>query len=133
MTPAVAVISEKPRSIAARQVRMTVSRGVRFATPSARPQRFLWPDSKWLILVYGRGSSIDGRSLGRSIGRDCMSKRPLTASTAEKWLADFEFRPLPFLRNPHLQTVLAALVPRPNCPLPDRRRIVRLPDDDALV
>ena len=62
-----------------------------------------------------------------------MSKRPLTASTAEKWLADFEFRPLPFLRNPHLQTVLAALVPRPNCPLPDRRRIVRLPDGDALV
>ncbi len=62
-----------------------------------------------------------------------MSKRPLAASTAEKWLTDFEFRPLPFLRNPHLQTVLAALVPRPNCPLPDQRRIVRLSDGDALV
>jgi predicted alpha/beta-fold hydrolase len=62
-----------------------------------------------------------------------MSKRPLSAAAAEKWLADFEFRPLPFLRNPHVQTVLAALVPRPNCPLPDERRIVHLPDGDALV
>jgi predicted alpha/beta-fold hydrolase len=62
-----------------------------------------------------------------------MSKRPSAPSTAEKRLTDFEFRPLPFLRNPHVQTVLAALVPRPNCPLPDQRRIVRLPDGDALV
>jgi predicted alpha/beta-fold hydrolase len=52
---------------------------------------------------------------------------------AKKWLTDFEFRPLPFLRNPHLQTVLGALVPGLECPLPDRRRIVRLPDGDGLV
>ena len=51
----------------------------------------------------------------------------------EKWQADFEFQPLPFLRNPHIQTVLGALVPGPVCPLPDQRRLVRLPDGDALV
>src|SRR5690349_4813908 len=51
----------------------------------------------------------------------------------EKWSADFEFRPLPFLRNPHVQTVLGALVPGLDCPLPDRQHIVRLPDGDAVV
>lgn len=62
-----------------------------------------------------------------------MSKRPLSTTAIEKWLANFEFRPLPFLRNPHVQTVLAALVPGPGCPFPDQRRVVRLPDGDALV
>jgi uncharacterized protein len=45
----------------------------------------------------------------------------------------FDFCPLPFLRNPHVQTVLGALVPGPNCPLPDQRHLVDLPDGDRLV
>ncbi|HEY7427944.1 MAG TPA: alpha/beta fold hydrolase [Gemmataceae bacterium] len=52
---------------------------------------------------------------------------------AEKWHADFEFRPLPFLKNPHVQTVLGALVPGLHCPLPDQQHVVRLPDGDAVV
>jgi predicted alpha/beta-fold hydrolase len=51
----------------------------------------------------------------------------------EKWLTEFVFRPLPFLRNPHVQTVLGALVPGLDCPFPDRRSLLRLPDGDALV
>ncbi|HWG46610.1 MAG TPA: alpha/beta fold hydrolase [Gemmataceae bacterium] len=62
-----------------------------------------------------------------------MNNSPLSSATEEKWPADFEFRPLPFLRNPHVQTVLGVLVPGADCPLPDQRYIVRLPDGDALV
>lgn len=51
----------------------------------------------------------------------------------EKRPEDFEFCPLPFLRNPHVQTVLGALVPGPNCPLPDQRHLLPLPDGDQLV
>ncbi|MGH7222283.1 MAG: alpha/beta fold hydrolase, partial [Gemmataceae bacterium] len=51
----------------------------------------------------------------------------------EKWHADFEFRPLPLLRNPHVQTLLGALVPGLHCPLPDERSLVRLADGDCLV
>ncbi len=46
---------------------------------------------------------------------------------------DFDFCPLPFLRNPHVQTVLGALVPGPNCRLPDQRHLVDLVDGDRLV
>lgn len=53
--------------------------------------------------------------------------------TPKKMPADFEFRPLPLLRNPHLQTVLGALVPGLDCPLPDERTLLRLPDGDRLV
>jgi uncharacterized protein len=52
---------------------------------------------------------------------------------SEKRPADFVFCPLPFLRNPHVQTVLGALVPGPKCPLPDDRHFVPLPDGDRLV
>ncbi|HTU94059.1 MAG TPA: alpha/beta fold hydrolase [Gemmataceae bacterium] len=57
----------------------------------------------------------------------------LSSTAPEKWQADFDFRPLPLLRNPHVQTVLAALVPGLNCPLPDQCHIVPLPDGDRLV
>lgn len=50
-----------------------------------------------------------------------------------KWHADFEFRPLPLLRNPHVQTVLGALVPGLSCPLPDQRSVLTLADGDRLV
>ncbi len=62
-----------------------------------------------------------------------MSKRSPSKAALEKWLADTEFRPLPFLRNPHVQTVLGVLVPGPDCPLPDQRHVLRLPDGDALL
>ena len=62
-----------------------------------------------------------------------MSNRPLTGDPLEKWLAALDFRPLPFLKNPHVQTVLGALAPGVDCPWPDARRIVRLADGDALV
>jgi predicted alpha/beta-fold hydrolase len=58
--------------------------------------------------------------------------RPSSASP-ENWHWDFDFRPLPLLRNPHVQTVLAALVPGLPCPQPDRRTLVALPDGDRLV
>lgn len=52
---------------------------------------------------------------------------------SENLPAGFDFRPLPFLRNPHFQTVLGFLMPGTGCPLPDQRHIVRLPDGDQLV
>jgi predicted alpha/beta-fold hydrolase len=51
----------------------------------------------------------------------------------EEWLADFDFRPLPLLRNAHIQTVLGVLMPGLKCPLPDQRHLVPLPDGDRLV
>jgi len=57
----------------------------------------------------------------------------LSFIASEKRPADFEFQPLPLLRNPHIQTVLAALVPGMDCPLPDERSIVHLADGDGLV
>jgi predicted alpha/beta-fold hydrolase len=56
-----------------------------------------------------------------------------SSSGPQSWQADFEFEPLPFLRNPHIQTVLGALVPGSVCPLPDQRCVLRLADGDALV
>lgn len=44
-----------------------------------------------------------------------------------------EFRPLPWLRNPHVQTVLGAYLPGRSCPRPDRRQVVALDDGDALL
>jgi predicted alpha/beta-fold hydrolase len=55
------------------------------------------------------------------------------STPVDEWQADFDFRPLPLLRNPHVQTVLAALVPGLHCPFPDQRRLVRLADGDCLV
>lgn len=43
-----------------------------------------------------------------------------------------EFRPLPFLGNPHVQTILGTLLPGPECP-PGDRHVVALPDGDAVL
>ncbi len=43
------------------------------------------------------------------------------------------FRPLPLLGNPHVQTVLGALLRGKICPAPQRRHVVALPDGDALL
>jgi predicted alpha/beta-fold hydrolase len=56
-----------------------------------------------------------------------------TSSKLQQQLTGFDFRPLPLLRNPHVQTVLGALVPGLDCPVPDQRRILHLLDGDALV
>jgi predicted alpha/beta-fold hydrolase len=62
-----------------------------------------------------------------------MINRPLSVATPATWPADLDFRPLPLLKNPHLQTLLGVFLPGMTCPLPDRRHVVRLPDGDALV
>jgi predicted alpha/beta-fold hydrolase len=44
-----------------------------------------------------------------------------------------DFRPLPLLGNPHVQTLLGHLLPAPAVRLLTRRHLVWLPDGDALV
>jgi predicted alpha/beta-fold hydrolase len=46
---------------------------------------------------------------------------------------DADFLPLPLLGNPHVQTMLGALLPGRSCPPPRRRHVVALPDGDALL
>jgi predicted alpha/beta-fold hydrolase len=46
---------------------------------------------------------------------------------------DRDFRPLPLLGNPHVQTILGALLPGRDCPGPQRRHVVGLSDGDALL
>ncbi len=45
----------------------------------------------------------------------------------------FDFRPLHWLRNGHVQTVLGQLLPGPPFTYPTRRHVVWLPDGDGLV
>jgi predicted alpha/beta-fold hydrolase len=44
-----------------------------------------------------------------------------------------DFRPLPFLGNPHVQTLLGNLLPAPRLRYPTREHIVRLADGDGLM
>ncbi len=44
-----------------------------------------------------------------------------------------DFRPLPFLGHPHIQTLLGYMLPGPTVSLPTREQMLRLPDGDALV
>ncbi len=44
-----------------------------------------------------------------------------------------DFRPLPLLTNPHVQTALGTVVFGHGCPKPQRRHVVPLPDGDALL
>lgn len=44
-----------------------------------------------------------------------------------------DFRPLPFLGNPHLQTIVASWLPAPELPRGSTERRVRLEDGDQLV
>jgi uncharacterized protein len=43
------------------------------------------------------------------------------------------FRPLPFLSNPHVQTLLAHLIPGPRRTIPTKLRTIALPDGDRLA
>jgi len=51
----------------------------------------------------------------------------------EQPLLPGDFRPLPLLGNPHVQTLLGNLLPGPAFGLPSRARPVVLPDGDCLV
>ena len=44
-----------------------------------------------------------------------------------------DFRPLPFLSHPHIQTLLGYMLPGPTVSLPTREQVLRLPDGDSLV
>jgi predicted alpha/beta-fold hydrolase len=44
-----------------------------------------------------------------------------------------DFRPLPLLGNPHVQTVLGAFLPGSSCPAPQRRHLLRFADGDAVL
>jgi predicted alpha/beta-fold hydrolase len=44
-----------------------------------------------------------------------------------------DFRPLPLLGNPHVQTMLGAFLPGGVCPSPQRRHHIRLSDGDSLL
>jgi predicted alpha/beta-fold hydrolase len=44
-----------------------------------------------------------------------------------------DFRPLPLLGNPHVQTVLGAFLPGTQCPRPQRPHVIHLADGDALL
>ncbi|MFO0925971.1 MAG: alpha/beta fold hydrolase [Gemmataceae bacterium] len=45
----------------------------------------------------------------------------------------FDFRPLPLLGNPHVQTLLGAFLPGGGCPPPERRHVLPFADGDAVV
>jgi predicted alpha/beta-fold hydrolase len=57
----------------------------------------------------------------------------LSAAAAGAPLALFDFRPLPFLSNPHLQTLLGFLFRNGSFRHPSTLRVVSLPDGDALA
>ncbi len=44
-----------------------------------------------------------------------------------------DFRPLPLLSHPHIQTLLGHILPGPTPSLPTRELVMRLPDGDGLV
>ena len=44
-----------------------------------------------------------------------------------------DFRPLPLLGHPHIQTLLGHILPGPAVSLPTREQVIRLPDGDGLI
>ncbi len=44
-----------------------------------------------------------------------------------------DFRPLPLLGHPHIQTLLGHILPGPTVSLPTREQVIRLPDGDGLI
>ncbi len=47
--------------------------------------------------------------------------------------SNMDFRPLPLLGNPHVQTLLGAFLPGRSCPPPQRNHVVVMPDGDAVI
>src|ERR1700733_8208304 len=44
-----------------------------------------------------------------------------------------DFRPLPLLGNPHVQTMLGVFLPGPSCPSPEKQYVVPLSDGDRVL
>src|SRR5438270_38143 len=59
--------------------------------------------------------------------------RPRQPADPRASSASFPFRPLPFLGNAHVQTLLGSLLPGPPLAFPTREWLVPLPDGDRLV
>src|SRR4051794_8946144 len=53
-------------------------------------------------------------------------------ATPESLALELDFRPLPLLRNPHVQTLLGIFLPGPVCPEPTRLHVLRLADGDGV-
>jgi predicted alpha/beta-fold hydrolase len=62
-----------------------------------------------------------------------MSQPPSSQSANGHSASNIEFRPLPLLGNPHVQTLLGHWLPGGRCPRPTCRHIVWLPDGDGLL
>ena len=60
-------------------------------------------------------------------------REPLVSSANGGNGARLEFRPLPLLSHPHVQTLLGHILPGPTVSLPTREVVIRLPDGDGLV
>jgi len=67
------------------------------------------------------------KNLAYRLFRKDTATPPATGKPAE------EFRPLPLLSNPHLQTVIAAFWSGPTFDHPTREQVLRLPDGDGLI
>src|SRR4051794_4110483 len=72
--------------------------------------------------------------------RSTPSSGPRSAPTADRAMPSplpntnpSDFRPLPLLHNPHVQTLLGHLWPCPKWSHPVRRHVVRVADGDAVV
>src|SRR4051812_21957814 len=62
-----------------------------------------------------------------------MSSTPAPPPALEVTTSFLDFRPLPLLRNPHVQTLLGHFLGGPALRYPTRARVLRLPDGDGLV
>src|SRR5437588_1419267 len=61
---------------------------------------------------------------------------PITQSSPANGAANggrLDFRPLPLLTHPHVQTLLGHILPGPTVSLPTREVVIRLPDGDGLL
>src|SRR5947209_11977344 len=61
---------------------------------------------------------------------------PITQSSPANGAANgarLDFRPLPLLSHPHVQTLLGHILPGPTVSLPTREQVIRLPDGDGLI
>src|SRR5947209_18296652 len=78
---------------------------------------FIWYLKAWSWLEY----------MGMGVLRNDYQRAPAPYNSS------MTFRPLPFLGNPHVQTILGSLWKGPPVSLPSRLHVVPLPDGDALA
>src|SRR4051794_3464367 len=79
----------------------------------------------------GPGLLRAGPEVGPTGNEALMSDAPaLSMPSAASWL---DFRPLPLLSNPHVQTLLGHFLAGPPVHHPTRRQVIGLSDGDRLV